>query len=363
MLISDITSLVFIALINSSIIYWSLFNFALNGLIIYFWSDLHSKIELKSYRAIQRIHCNETPRLGGFTLILSLTGFVMSPNLYENYAILKTILISLIPVLFFGMKEDLFYNVSPAIRIISLIFVGLLFMINFTGPLPDLTEIYFVGKFFSLNSIAAILYILGIVTVANGMNLIDGINGLCIGSVLSILGALLFLSAKTNDIAMFSVVSSLIILSVPFVFFNFPFGKIFLGDLGAYSLGLILSMFTIILFGRHHEISPYNAILILIYPLVEVLFSLLRRIKSGAYFFEPDKRHLHFGLFYFLRTYNFTKKIANPLVAPILSILWAFPLIAIPLVYHNEIFILLSVLIFLSLYLAIYFWLFNTKKS
>jgi UDP-N-acetylmuramyl pentapeptide phosphotransferase/UDP-N-acetylglucosamine-1-phosphate transferase len=37
---------------------------------------------------------------------------------------------------------------------------------------------------------------------------------------------------------------------------NYPYGRIFLGDLGAYSLGLIVSMLTIILFGRHPEISP-----------------------------------------------------------------------------------------------------------
>ena len=45
---------------------------------------------------------------------------------------------------------------------------------------------------------------------------------------------------------------------IPFMIMNYPYGRIFLGDLGAYSLGLIVSMLTIILFGRHPEISPWG---------------------------------------------------------------------------------------------------------
>jgi UDP-GlcNAc:undecaprenyl-phosphate/decaprenyl-phosphate GlcNAc-1-phosphate transferase len=66
---------------------------------------------------------------------------------------------------------------------------------------------------------------------------------------------------------------------------NYPYGRIFLGDLGAYSLGLIVSMLTIILFGRHPEISPWGAVLILIYPATEVVFSLLRRMIKGVNLF------------------------------------------------------------------------------
>jgi UDP-GlcNAc:undecaprenyl-phosphate GlcNAc-1-phosphate transferase len=87
---------------------------------------------------------------------------------------------------------------------------------------------------------------------------------------------------NSTDITMLSLIFSVILLLIPFILMNYPYGRIFLADLGAYSLGLIVSMLTIILFGRYPEISPWGAVLILIYPATEVVFSLLRRAIKGV---------------------------------------------------------------------------------
>ena len=100
----------------------------LNVLVAYFWhKKFYRNLGLKTYQAIQRIHLNETPRLGGFIFILSLASFVAFSNTNESIQLHKIILISLIPIIFFGIKEDLFHNVEPAIRLMALLFVGLLF--------------------------------------------------------------------------------------------------------------------------------------------------------------------------------------------------------------------------------------------
>jgi UDP-N-acetylmuramyl pentapeptide phosphotransferase/UDP-N-acetylglucosamine-1-phosphate transferase len=235
--------------------------------------------------------------------------------------------------------------------------------VNYTGPLPNLTEIPFVGKLLLLHGGISLFYIFGMVGVANGMNLIDGVNGLCGAVALSILTALLFLSYKTGDTVMLGVTFSLILLFIPFMLFNFPFGKIFLGDLGAYCLGLMVSMLTIILFGRHPEISPYAAVLILIYPLTEIAFTMLRRVLRGMPVFRPDKLHLHLKLFYFLRPQPAYKKVANALVMPALSVLWIFPLLAITLTYQKPLFVVVSIVIFVVLYLTLYALLPKIQKN
>ena len=335
----------------------------LNGLVAYFWhKKFYRKLGLKSYQAIQRIHLNETPRLGGFIFILSLASFVAFSNTNESIQLLKIILICLIPIIFMGIKEDLFHNVEPAIRLLALLFVGWLFRAQFTGPLPVLTDIPFIGKLLLLQGGISIFYILGMVAVANGMNLIDGVNGLCGAVALSILSALLFLSYKTADITMLSLIFTVILLLIPFMLLNYPYGRIFLGDLGAYSLGLIVSMLTIILFGRHPEISPWGAVLILIYPAFEVVFSLLRRIIKGVSIYHADTGHLHLKLFYFFKPQPAYKKIANALVMPLLSVLWLFPLISISWVYQKPFFIWIAVILFLMLYLFIYAAIPSIKK-
>jgi UDP-N-acetylmuramyl pentapeptide phosphotransferase/UDP-N-acetylglucosamine-1-phosphate transferase len=327
----------------------------LNGFIAYLWhKKFYQKLGLKSYQAIQRIHLNETPRLGGLVFILSLASFVMySPN-NESIQLFKLILICFIPIIVIGLKEDLFHNVEPAIRLLALLFVGWLFRAQFTGPLPNMLDVPLIGKLLALQGGVSFFYILSIVAIANGMNLIDGVNGLCGAVALSILGALLFLSYKTSDAVMLSTIFSVILILIPFLIFNYPYGKIFLGDLGAYSLGLIISMLTIILFGRHPEISPWGAVLILIYPATEVVFSFLRRAMKGRSIYHADTAHLHLKFFHFFRPQPAYKKIANALVTPILSPLWLFPIIATSWFYHKPLFILSAIILFLLSYGLLY---------
>ncbi len=337
---------------------------ALNGLVAYLWhKKFYRNLGLKTYQAVQRIHLNETPRLGGFIFILSLASFVFFSNTNESIQLLKIILICLIPIIFMGIKEDLFHNVEPAIRLLALLFVGWLFRAQFIGPLPILTDIPFVGKLLLLQGGISIFYILSMATIANGMNLIDGVNGLCGAVALSILSALLFLSYKTADITMLSLIFSMILFLIPFMVMNYPYGRIFLGDLGAYSLGLIVSMLTIILFGRHPEISPWGAVLILIYPVTEVIFSLLRRMIKGVSIYHPDTAHLHLKFFHFLRPQSAYKKIANALVTPALSGLWLFPLLAITWIYQKPLFIWIAIILFVTLYGLLYAAVPDVKKK
>jgi UDP-N-acetylmuramyl pentapeptide phosphotransferase/UDP-N-acetylglucosamine-1-phosphate transferase len=261
----------------------------------------------------------------------------------------------LIPIIVIGLKEDLFHNVEPAIRLLALLFVGWLFRAQFTGPLPNMADVPLIGKLLALQGGVSFFYILSMVAVTNGMNLIDGVNGLC--------GALLFLSYKTSDVVMLSTIFSVILILIPFLIFNYPYGKIFLGDLGAYSLGLIISMLTIILFGRHPEISPWGAVLILIYPATEVAFSLLRRAMKGVSIYHADIAHLHLKFFHFFRPQPGYKKMANALVTPILSPLWLFPLIAISWFHHKPLFIFIAILLFVLCYGLLYAIVPKIKKT
>ena len=336
----------------------------LNSFVAYLWhKKFYRNLGLKTYHAIQRIHLNETPRLGGLIFILSLSSFVALSNTNEGIQLLKIILICLIPIIFVGAKEDLFQNVEPAVRLLTLLFVGWLFRVNYTGPLPILTDIPFIEKLLLLQGGVSFFYILSLGAISNGMNLIDGVNGLCGAVALSMLSALLFLSYKTSDIMMLSLIFSVILLIIPFMLMNFPDGRIFLGDLGAYSLGLIVGMLTIILFGRHPEISPWGALLILIYPATEVVFSSLRRMVKGVSIYHADKAHLHLKLFHFFRPMPQYKKIANAIVTPILSVLWLFPLIAITWVYQKPLFIWIAIILFIVFYGLLYVIVPNTQRN
>jgi UDP-N-acetylmuramyl pentapeptide phosphotransferase/UDP-N-acetylglucosamine-1-phosphate transferase len=347
-----------------NIIYFMGISLVLNGFIAYLWhKKFYEKLGLRVYQAVQRIHLNETPRLGGFIFILSLAGYLIFSDDFEGITLLKLILFCLIPIVVIGLKEDLFHNVGPIVRLLSLFFVSWLFICNYSGPLANLSHIPFLGRLSLVQGGISLFYIIGMVTIANGMNLVDGVHGLCGLVCLSILSALLFISYKASDIAMLSLIFTLILLLIPFILINYPYGRIFLGDLGAYSLGLIVSMLTIILFGRHQEISPWGAVLILAYPATEVIFSLVRRLKVKGYILKPDTFHLHLKLFKFLQRELRHKKFANALVAPILSPLWLFSPLVISWCYHKPLLIYAGIFFFITIYISVYYTVPNIQKK
>ena len=342
---------------------WILISLVLNGLIVFAWhKKLYKHINLKKYQGIQRIHVNEVPRLGGLIFVVSLSGYLLSSSGINSIILLRQILYCSIPVLLIALKEDFFHNVDPTIRLIALLLTAWLFRAFYSGPLPSLENITFINKLILLPGGIALFYSLGIVSIANGMNLLDGVNGLCASVALSCFFSLLFLAHKMGDTAMVVALSALIMLLIPFLLFNYPYGKIFLGDLGAYSLGIFLSLITIIFFGRHPDLSPWGGLLILIYPATEVAFSFMRRVVKGNSAFHPDTEHLHLKLFYYFKSNPQLKKIANALVSPSLFLLWLYPLASFPWVYNKPSFISIAIILFVINYLILNLLTPNSKK-
>lgn len=337
--------------LNETLIFWIVSTFILNNLIIFAWGKkLYFYLGLSQYKGIQRIHESETPRFGGIIFLIGVFGYALSSPSSETINILKQLLFFLVPTLLISLKEDLYHNVEPTIRLMMLLFSAWLFKSIYQGPLPNLDNIFLINKLTLMPGGLAFLLILGMVSISNGMNLIDGVNGLCAATFLSSLFALLFLAFSVRDTTLITAILILIVFIIPFVIFNYPYGKIFLGDLGAYSLGMLISMLTIILFGKHSQLSPWIALIILIYPIAEVVFSFTRRVFRGVSTFLPDTDHLHLKLFYFLKSKSRYKTIANPLVAVFLIFFWIYPLVTIFWLYQEPYLIKIALIFYFIVY-------------
>jgi len=215
----------------------------------------------------------------------------------------------------------------------------------------------YLGQVISYYPIGIIFFTFSIIVVMNGMNLIDGMNGLFCLSALTILIALSFLATYLND---YEIVKLCIVFSLPllcFLIFNFPFGKIFIGDLGAYFYGFCLSIVTIKLFGKHNELLTWIALILLIYPSFELLFSFIRKFKSRISPLSPDNLHLHSLLnkYLFFLTQNYI--LSNSFTTIFLFFFWLIPpIIAISI---NQV---LFLFLFLSFYVLFYFYFYNFIK-
>jgi UDP-N-acetylmuramyl pentapeptide phosphotransferase/UDP-N-acetylglucosamine-1-phosphate transferase len=129
--------------------------------------------------------------------------------------------------------------------------------------------------------------------MANALNIVDGINGLASGTVIIILGGFAILANAFGDFDLLrtSVIMGSAVLG--FALLNWPMGKIFLGDGGAYFLGFSVSWLAVLILVRHTELSAWSPLVLCCCPVLEVLFTMLRRWRRRRNLGAPDSLHLH----------------------------------------------------------------------
>lgn len=270
--------------------------------ITLFWKNIYQSLSLKPYQSTQRLHQDEIPRIGGLIIYIFL---ILTALFSYNSQLLNIILISTIPIIFIGTKEDLFHNTSPKIRLIFMMLSASLFIFLLPTKLPDV-DFPLVNKFLSFTFVKEAFFIFSILVIVNGNNLIDGVNGNMALTNIVQLSVLALLAFNVNDSELIQISFILLIPLFIFLIFNYPFGKIFSGDAGAYFYGFSVSALVIHLFGMNDHLLSWGAILILIYPSIELLFSFIRkRFFENTSPFSPDDKHLHSLIFCYLnKQYN-----------------------------------------------------------
>lgn len=230
----------------------------------------------------QKLHHEPTPRIGGLGI------FMACMFMTKDLDVGLKIILCLIPAFLAGFLEDLFAKISPVRRLLIMSISAAMAIYLMNAVVIDfgfLKVPYPVGVFISM------IAILGLI---NGTNLIDGFNGLSSGVCFIIFSTYFVISLRVGDQTM-AFISLICMASIfGFLVFNFPYGKIFLGDGGAYSLGFMLAVLSIILVKRNPQISPWFALVCLIYPVWEVIFSFSRRmIIHRLSPLHPDSKHVH----------------------------------------------------------------------
>ena len=327
--------------------------FMIFAMISFFWKKIFIFFSLKTYQSKQRLHQDEVPRIGGLIIYIFL---IFTALLSFHSQLLNIILISAIPIIFIGSKEDLFHNTSPKIRLIFMILSASLFIYLLPTKLPEI-DLPILSKILSFAFVKESFFIFSILVIINGNNLIDGVNGNMAFTNIIQLCVVALLAFTVNDNELIQISFILLIPLFIFLIFNFPFGKIFSGDAGAYFYGFSVSALVIYLFGMNDHLLSWGAVLILIYPSVELLFSFIRkRFFENSSPFSADARHLHSLIFRYFDKH--LKGLNNSLV-----VIFLFPFIFAPfminLFIYNIISLLLTIIITLILYVIMFLFFLN----
>jgi UDP-N-acetylmuramyl pentapeptide phosphotransferase/UDP-N-acetylglucosamine-1-phosphate transferase len=304
-------------------------------IVIYLFKRKGFFVDEANTKEPQKFHKTPTPRAGGIGIFLS------NIVLFSNPLGIKFVLAGF-PAFLSGILEDFHRSLSPKKRLFFQALSGILAVVLIGAVVKEIRIIefpYIVGALFS---------IFAIVGAINAINIIDGFNGLASGISLMILTSFGIVSFLQKDIEILMVILVNIGAIIGFMIFNFPKGKIFLGDGGAYFLGFVIAEIAILLPYRHEIISPWFSLAVLIYPVWEVVFSFYRKkIIKGTSPFEPDKFHFHMLI---------NKRITrdNPKTSVFIWSLVA-PFTFLPVLYYNNtIACAFTALLFIMTYNALY---------
>lgn len=315
---------------------WILINIAIFLIVLAITGFIIPQILLVAFRKNlfddidpRKIHKGAIPRLGGiaffpaimFSLFLVIGvcqrySFTFGYEMLQSSMVSFCFIISAIIILYLvGLADDLIglkYRAKFLAQICAaaIIIAGGVYIDNLHG---------FVW-ITSLNiSIAVILSILLTVFITNSINLIDGIDGLASGlsAIACIFYGLYFLASGMYLYSMLAFATLGALLS--FFYYN-VFGnvqkhsKIFMGDTGALTIGLILSVLSIRICRMDNTILDINPAIAAFSPLLIPCFDVVRvylhRIRSGRNPFLPDKTHIHHKLLAF----GMSQRVAMPTI-------------------------------------------------
>jgi UDP-N-acetylmuramyl pentapeptide phosphotransferase/UDP-N-acetylglucosamine-1-phosphate transferase len=251
----------------------------------------HGRFTLDGTHGIQKFHDIPTPRIGGVAIFLGLA-FAWLTSDAALQELFGPILIAGLPAFVFGVAEDLTKRVSVRTRLLATMASGV-FAWALTGT--SLTHIGISGIDFALTWIpfSVLFTAFAVGGVANSVNIIDGFNGLAGGTVAISLVALGLIAQGCGDLELARVCFIVCAVTVGFLMVNFPFGKLFLGDGGAYLLGFVLAWLAVTLANRNPGVSSWAPLLACAYPIFETVFTIARRVWARTHPGQPDSYHLH----------------------------------------------------------------------
>lgn len=261
----------------------------------------------------RKLHTRMIPTIGGIIIfagtVFSYSLWFPSQKMHDSIQLFnamndyKFIVSTLLVMFFVGVKDDII-GTAPVKKLVAHVLVGMVLVLMADIRIVSMHGIFGVDvlPFWASVFLSLFTYIV----VVNAFNLIDGVDGLAGGVGFIASSAFGAWFAFAGDYAMAALAIALSGSLFGFLFFNFSPAKIFMGDSGSLTIGLIISILAIRLIGYdvtaiHNEFvlnisKPIFAMAVLVYPLIDTLRIFIYRAVQGVSPFSADRNHLHHRL-------------------------------------------------------------------
>jgi UDP-GlcNAc:undecaprenyl-phosphate GlcNAc-1-phosphate transferase len=261
----------------------------------------------------RKLHTRMIPTIGGIIIFAGtlfsyslwfpnklIHDYVQLPKSVSDY---KYIVSTLLVMFFVGVKDDII-GTAPVKKLVAHVLVGMVLVLMADIRIVSMHGIFgvYVLEYWASIFLSLFTYIV----VVNAFNLIDGVDGLASGVGFIASSAFGIWFALAGDPAMACLAFALSGSLFAFLFFNFSPAKIFMGDSGSLTIGLIICILAVRIIGFDVSIienkfilnvsKPIFVLSVLVYPLVDTLRIFIYRAVQGVSPFSADRNHLHHRL-------------------------------------------------------------------
>jgi UDP-GlcNAc:undecaprenyl-phosphate/decaprenyl-phosphate GlcNAc-1-phosphate transferase len=270
------------------------------GYLILSYEHLHGRFTRDvASRGSHKVHTNSVTRIGGISIFLAWLAGLVASGYFGNIAPHAVLLWAacLLPAFVGGLTEDFTKRVSPVTRLLAA-FLSAALAYFALGASVSRVDIFGIDALLAISTVSFLFTVLAVAGVAHAINIIDGLNGLASGVCLVALLAIGYVAYQVSDRELVLMCGLGAGAVLGFRVWNYPSGRLFCGDGGAYFLGAYVAILSTLLVHRHYEVSAWFPLLLVLYPVWETLFSAYRRrVLRGRPASSADKLHMH-TLFY-----------------------------------------------------------------
>ena len=237
----------------------------------------------------RKVHKEPMPRMGGLAIFI---GFLVGYMLFCNQTVqMNSILIGSFFIILIGIFDDI-KPLTPSIKFCGQLLAAIIVVCYGNVVMQDISAF---GLYINFGMFAIPITILFIVSVINCLNLIDGLDGLAGGISTIFFITITVISTLLGNVSSLDTSLTLIMIGacLGFLLYNFHPAKIFMGDSGSMFLGYMIAVISLLGFKNVTLTSFFVPVLILAIPILDTLFTIIRRLLKGESFAKADKEHFH----------------------------------------------------------------------
>ena len=251
--------------------------------LLILWAERLNLTDIPNQRSM---HTTIIPRGAGIAFVFSVVVML----LLFDFAYLQAysyVYGAIVIVFVAGVWDDM-RDITPKVKLLF-IFVATLLLYSQGFALETLGN-YFGYELLLPSWFTFPFTFFAIAGFTNALNLMDGLDGLASLVAIVIMVAFLALGIEYEDRLLTTLPALFIVTLVAFLYFNWHPAKIFMGDSGSLSLGVVISILAI---QATEYVAPVSVLFLIALPLLDTFIVITRRLQRHKSPLEADKNHMH----------------------------------------------------------------------